>query len=132
MDLINRLAQSINANVELPTKLLIGYLQPDEALGLYALPGSATINEDWAGNQTRSINFEIAIRTSNAEKGYTAIWNISSYLDTIEDLKSADGSYQFDSLTQTSYPNNSDQDDKGYSICSLDFNVVVLTKLNRE
>ena len=121
MDLIERLQDSLNTIVDLPAQVKIGYLQPTEALALYALPGSSTIDKDWAGNETRRINYEIAIRTENQALANTCMWQISNYLDQLDNVISADQSFLFEKVEQTGLPSVSEQDDQGYTVYMLDF-----------
>ncbi|MQS44244.1 phage tail terminator protein [Companilactobacillus mishanensis] len=127
MDLIDRLAESLNKIQDLPSKVIKGYMQPDETIGLYPLPGSSLIDEDWAGNRTKRMNYEVAIRTNDSKLANDSMWLISNYLESLKDIKSKDNSYQFEQIQQTGLPSISEQDDRGFSVYMLDFFIDIIT-----
>lgn len=127
MDLLERICEQLNAIDGLPSRVHMGYMQPDNALGLYPLPGSRTIEEDWAGNQTRQMNYEVAIRTKDQQLANQCMWQISDYIDRISDIQSKDNSFQFNDIQQNGLPSVSEQDDQGYSVYMLDFFVEIVT-----
>lgn len=131
MDLINRLCDALNTIKDLPTRVKIGYMQPDDSIGLYPLPGSSVINQDWANNQTKRMNYEIAIRTKDAELANDALWKISNFLEQKNIVESSDDSFQFEGIEQTGLPSISEQDTQGYTVYMLDFFVNVVTNLNK-
>lgn len=126
MDLVERLQDSLNTIEDLPAQVAIGYLQPADALALYALPGSSTVDKDWAGNETRRINYEIAVRTKKQALANTCMWQISNYLDQLDNVISANQSFVFEKVEQTGLPSVSEQDDQGYTVYMLDFYCVVV------
>ncbi|TLQ02282.1 phage tail terminator protein [Pediococcus pentosaceus] len=123
MDLVERLAEKINQLDGLPTPIHIGFLTADNSLQLYPAPGSRTISQDWYGVQERELNFEIAIRTDDAELGNRCLWNISNAIDGLQTLISKDESFEFNTIEMTGLPFISEQDVEGFSIYSLDFKV---------
>lgn len=127
MDLIERLCDSLNTINGLPTKVRIGYMQPDDSMGLYPLPGSSTADEDWSGNKTKRMNYELAIRTRDAQLANDSLWRISNFLEQLEDLESNNNSFEFEKIEQNGLPSISDQDANGYSVFMLDFFVYVIT-----
>lgn len=132
MDLIERLRDALNSIDELPTRVRTGYLAPDEYLALYPLPGSSSRNEDWSGNQTKHMNYEVAIRTQDAQKGNDSLWKISNFLEELTDLQSKNNSFQFEKIEQNGLPAISQQDNQGYSVFSLDFFVEVITNSRKQ
>lgn len=128
MDLIDRLDESLNSIKDLPAKVLIGYMQPNETIGLYPLPGSSSRDEDWAGNQTKRMNYEVAIRTQDSQLGNNVLWRISNYLENLNNIESSNNSFQFEKIQQTGLPSISEQDDQGYSVYMLDFSIDVITR----
>ncbi len=50
MDLVERLVESVNETVDLPYKVIAGYMRPGECIALAPDPGSSTLDEDWSGN----------------------------------------------------------------------------------
>lgn len=127
MDLVERLSDSLNKIESLPTRVRIGYMQPDDYLALYPLPGSSVRDEDWSGNQTKHMNYEVAIRTQDPQLGNDSLWRISDYLEQVTDIKSKNDSFQFEKIEQNGLPSITQQDDQGYSVFSLDFFVEVIT-----
>lgn len=131
MDLIDRLCEALNTVPDLPTRVRIGYMQADDSIGLYPLPGSSVIDQDWAGNQTKRINYEIAIRTKDQELANDSLWKISNFLEQLNDIESKNDSFQFDEIEQTGLPSVSEQDTQGYSVYMLDFFVDVVTNIKK-
>lgn len=127
MDLVERIRDSLDSIEGLPTKVRIGYMQPDDYLALYPLPGSSVRDEDWSGNQTKKMNYEVAIRTQDPQLGNDSLWRISDYLESLKEIKSKNNSFQFEKIEQNGLPSITQQDEQGYSVFSLDFFVEVIT-----
>ncbi|EPD25392.1 minor capsid protein [Lactiplantibacillus plantarum] len=129
MDLLERLAATINQVPNLPMKCTLGYLTAADSLSLYPLPGSRVLDEDYAGNQQWQMNYEVGMRTKNQQQANTTLWLISQALDvlTADDLVSSNGSFEFESLTISGQPSISEQDAQGYSIYQLSFSIIVNT-----
>jgi len=132
MDLIDRLRDSLNSIPDLPSRVRTGYMQPDDAIALYPLPGSSSRNQDWSGNQTKHMNYEIAIRTKDAQLANDVLWRISNYLEVVNNIESKDNSFQFEKIEQDGLPSISQQDDQGYSVFMLDFFVEILTNTRKQ
>ena len=127
MDLVERIRDSLDSIEGLPAKVRIGYMQPDDYLALYPLPGSSVRDEDWSGNQTKKMNYEVAIRTQDPQLGNDSLWRISDYLESLKEIKSKNNSFQFEKIEQNGLPSITQQDEQGYSVFSLDFFVEVIT-----
>lgn len=129
MDLLERLAATINQVPNLPMKCTLGYLAAADSLSLYPLPGSRVLDEDYAGNQQWQMNYEVGMRTKNQQQANTTLWLVSQALDvlTADDLVSSNGSFEFESLTINGQPSISEQDTQGYSTYQLSFSVIVNT-----
>jgi len=127
MDLLERLAASINQVPNLPMKCTLGYLTAADSLSLYPLPGSRVLDEDYAGNQQWQMNYEVGMRTKNQQQANTTLWLVSQALDMLmaDDLVSSNGSFEFESLTINGQPSISDQDTQGYSHYHLGFSGIV-------
>ena len=134
MDLLERLAASINQVPNLPMKCTLGYLTVADSLSLYPLPGSRVLDEDYAGNQQWQINYEVGTRTKNQQQANTTLWLVSQALDvlTADDLVSSNDSFEFESLTINGQPSISEQDTQGYSTYQLSFSVTVNTFADAE
>ncbi|MCG0820907.1 minor capsid protein [Lactiplantibacillus plantarum] len=134
MDLLERLAASINQVPNLPMKCTLGYLTVADSLSLYPLPGSRVLDEDYAGNQQWQMNYEVGTRTKNQQQANTTLWLVSQALDvlTADDLVSSNKSFEFESLTINGQPSISEQDTQGYSTYQLSFSVIVNTFADAE
>ncbi|MGX6407179.1 phage tail terminator protein [Lactiplantibacillus plantarum] len=134
MDLLERLAASINQVPNLPMKCTLGYLTVADSLSLYPLPGSRVLDEDYAGNQQWQMNYEVGTRTKNQQQANTTLWLVSQALDvlTAADLVSSNDSFEFESLTINGQPSISEQDTQGYSTYQLSFSVTVNTFADAE
>ncbi|BDZ31232.1 minor capsid protein [Lactiplantibacillus pingfangensis] len=132
MDLLERLKDSINTISELPLHCKLGYLSVSESLVLYPLPGSRVLDEDYAGNQTWQMNYELGIRTTDQEQANAVLWLASRHLDllTDEELVSSNHSFEFQSLDINGQPSISQQDTQGFTIYQLSFSVIVNTSLD--
>ncbi|QHJ80573.1 MAG: hypothetical protein [Caudoviricetes sp.] len=128
MDVLNQLAKSINKNVsELPTKLLLGYVDKDKPLSLYAQPGSKILEEDYDGNQEKLLPFEIAFKTQDLAKGNAVMYAISTYLDNLDHLDT-DGSYTVQSLDIDPQPFLTTIDVADNGLFLLDFSLTIYTQ----
>lgn len=123
MDLEQRLFDAIKANTGVAIKR--GYLIPSEGIGLVPAPGSAVIDEDYAGNQDWRYNYSITIRTNDQESAGESLFAIQKYLDGLTELNSNDNSFVFQSLTVSSAPALIMQDTEGNSTFALDMAVFV-------
>ncbi|RWU87230.1 minor capsid protein [Lactiplantibacillus plantarum] len=134
MDLLERLAASINQVPNLPMKCTLGYLTVADSLSLYPLPGSRVLDEDYAGNQQWQMNYEVGTRTKNQQQANTTLWLVSQALDvlTADDLVSSNDSFEFESLAINGQPSISEQDTQGYSTYQLSFSVTVNTFADAE
>jgi hypothetical protein len=131
MDLVERLVESVNETVDLPYKVIAGYMRPGECIALAPDPGSSTIDEDWSGNKTKRMNYTVAMRTKDAEKADEFMWEISNFLEMADDIPSADKSYIFEEIEQTGLPSMSEQDEQGYTDYMLNFFVQIITRTNK-
>ena len=134
MDLLERLAASINQVPNLPMKCTLGYLTVADSLSLYPLPGSRVLHEDYAGNQPWQMNYEVGTRTKNQQQANTTLWLVSQALDvlTADNLVSSNDSFEFESLTINGQPSISEQDTQGYSTYQLSFYVTINTFADAE
>ena len=98
----------------------LDYLDEEEGLVLYALPGGSVIKEDMAGTQTVSLPFELAIKTKSQEVANTTLWKINTALSAFDlDLPSQNDSYEFLSL-EVAKPFLNDRDEQGFYVYMLD------------
>jgi hypothetical protein len=125
MDLEQRLFDAIKANTGVAIRM--GYLIPKEGIGLVPAPGSAVIDEDYAGNQDWRYNYSITIRTTDQESAGESLFAIKKCLDGLTELNSNDNSFVFQSLIVSSAPALIMQDTEGNSTFALDLAVFVGT-----
>lgn len=124
MDLVDVLCDAINANVSLPQAMKIGYLEEAESLQLLTLPSSQEIESYYDGSKDMLMNYAINYKTVDQQTAAETLFNIVSFLDTLETLESRSGSFEFQDLTVVSMPFLSDQNEK-YFTYSADFQVLI-------
>lgn len=134
MDLEVQLQKAFQDNITLPMKLYTGYLIPDANLHMYTMPGGRILSEDMAGNITKQINYEIAIRTQNYDSAQETLYNIGQFLDDLgmDSISSADNSYLFNSVQVTGQPFPQQMDEEGYALFILDFQIEIQTQIERK
>lgn len=120
MDFVDRLKDSINSIPKLPIKVKKGYLSEKESLVLYPLPGGRVLQMYYDGSKNQQLNYEIAMRSKEGNKIEQTLWMIADYLEEIEEIKSEDNSFEFDSLSIANKPYVSEADEKGWFVFLLD------------
>lgn len=126
MDLQERLKDAIVAGTGI--KLKLGYLLPGDGIGLVPAPGSAPIEEDYAGVQTWKYNFSVTIRTRDAEEAGSKLYAIQRFLNNLQGLTSNDQSFSFQSLDVSSAASLLLQDTQGFTTFALDLTAYVLVQ----
>lgn len=130
MDLIERLKDSVNTIDSLPLRCVSGYLKPEESFVVYPLPGSKVIQQFYDGVKDMQLNFEFAMKSKDQHKIHQTLWSVQTFLEELEELSSADGSFDFDGITVTNKPFITNLDDTGYYIFNLDVAVEVTSYKN--
>lgn len=102
LDFIDRLADLIDAQ-GLPYKLYIGLLDKDESMAIMTLPGGQE-NIYFDGVRDKVINLAIDIKAKSGVKAYQTSVYLFQLLENVVDLPSANGSYDFISITTTNAP----------------------------
>lgn len=125
LDLKKALCNSIKQETGLDVKP--GFLLPVNQLGIVENPGSSSTT-DMAGFSTWNYNYSITIKTANRVLAATDLNKISDYLHGLNDLKSSNGSFIFNSINVSSAPSESMEDLKNNVTYSLDFSVQVIRK----
>ena len=125
LDLKKALCNSIKQETGLDVKP--GFLLPVNQLGIVENPGSSSTT-DMAGFSTWNYNYSITIKTANRVLAATDLNKISDYLHGLNDLKSSNGSFIFNSINVSSAPSESLEDLKNNVTYSLDFSVQVIRK----
>ena len=124
MDLVDVLCDNINANVTLPLVMKIGFLEEAESLQLLTLPASQEIESYFDGTKDVLMNYSINYKTADQQQAAEVLFNIISYLDTLEGIESRSDSFEFQELTVASMPFLSDQNEK-YFTYSADFQILI-------
>lgn len=129
MDLIEKLAQHINAIPNLNARMRIGYLNPvPEDFCIFPLAGSRVVREFMDGTKEQELNFEIAMKSSNLQKLNNTLWFVQSELEKLETLASDNNSFMFEWVRITNKPFINQLDEKGISIFLLDIQVKITTR----
>ncbi len=125
MDLLERLADSIDSVDGMPMPCVIGFLDGEDNLCIYSLPGSRTIEEYFDGTKEREMLFEVGFNTKDQEKANRTLWLISNHLDELQSLESSNESFKFISSEISDTPFVSEQDNEGQSTYLLDIKINV-------
>lgn len=128
MDFLERLAERINEIDGLPIHCEPGYLQADESLGVYPIPGSQDVRMYMDGTKDVRLMYEIAMKSRIQGRIHSTLWLIQNELDNLKELQSHDGSYKFDSITITNKPFINQADEQGFFIFLLNIqaNITIL------
>lgn len=118
-DFIERLKGIIDG-LALPIPARTDYLNENEDLVIYALPGGKVEEEDLAGTQIVSLPFEIAIKSRDQALNNAILWQINTALSAFDlDIPSQNDSYTFLSLSVEA-PSLNDLNEQGFYIYLLD------------
>lgn len=131
MDLLNQLAEKINAMPGLPTKISKAAINAEYPFGIYNLGGSKVIEEDMAGNQVKLIPIEIAYRSNENTQAMNMLTRISNMLENITKLET-DGSYSFVGIDVQPQGFDTGPAIDNVAVFILDFSVQIETKLERK
>ncbi|MFX3972934.1 minor capsid protein [Streptococcus suis] len=104
MDFLSQLKNHINENLNLPFQMKIGYLDDQESLVVYTLPGSSVKRVYYDGTKELTLNIEIAIKSKQGQLAEDSLWQIAGLLEVLEDLPSANGSFDLEDIEVTSRP----------------------------
>lgn len=122
MDFPNQIMKFIN-ELDVPLKMKLGYLDSDESFVLYPLPGGQIIDEFMDGTTDQQLNYEIAMQSKIQSRIHKTLWEVQNKLETLNELNSTDGSFDFHRLTITNKPFINQIDDQGWFVFLLDFQV---------
>lgn len=120
MDFLDRLQDKVNELHGLPIELQQGYLDAGESFVVYPLPGSRTVTEYMDGTKEQALNFEFAMQSKSYKKIHDTLWMVQNELAVLEELKSHDGSFEFEDLTITNKPFINQIDEQGWFVFLLD------------
>jgi len=120
MDFIERLQDTINGIEYMPLICHLGYLKEDESLVLFPSPGSRIIQEYMDGEKEAQMNYTIAMKSKKQGLIHGTLWIIQNELERLGDIKSDNGSFEFNSLDVTNKPFITDADEQGWHVFMLD------------
>ncbi|HEP1824408.1 TPA: minor capsid protein [Streptococcus suis] len=123
MDFLNQLKKHINENLNLPFQMKIGYLDDQESLVVYTLPGSSVKRVYYDGTRELTLNIEIAIKSKQGQLAEESLWQIASLLEVLEDLPSANGSFELEDIEVTSRPFMNKVHEQGWLVFLLNAKV---------
>lgn len=126
MDLAERLCEFVNAIPDLSVPCKLGYLGANESFVMFPLPGSKIVTEYMDGVKEQVVNYEFAMKSLSQSKIHDALWAVQTELETMEELFSNDGSFEFESISVTSKPFISQLDEQGWFVFLLDVQVSVI------
>lgn len=127
MDFIDRLKDAVNTIPNVPIKCKIGYLKTEESFCVYPLAGSKVVKTYYDGEKDQQLNFEFAMKSQDQQKIHTTLWLVQNYLESLEMLKSQDGSFIFEGITITNKPFINQLSETGDYIFLLDIQATLTT-----
>lgn len=117
LDFLVQLNRFINTQ-SLFAKSVLGVLGATDSMSIMAMPGGAeTVFFD--GTRDKSYQVQINAKSNRQDYCINALNTLSQTLERLTDLPSANGSYDFESITVTSLPSFLTQDESGYFIYEL-------------
>lgn len=119
MDFMERLTDKVNEMQGLPVPLRIGYLGKDESFAVYPLPGSRVVQEYMDGTKDWQLNYEFAMKSKSHSSIHNTLWLVQNELESLDELNSENGSFEFEELVITSKPFINQLDDQGWFIFLL-------------
>lgn len=127
-DFISRLADKINSIDQLPFEASKGYLNANEGISVYPLPGGRVVLEDMAGNKDVELPFEIAVKSKRQEIANDTLWLINDILSDFNiNVPSQNNSYEFSNL-EVDKPFLQDMDEQGFFVYMLDVKASIRIK----
>lgn len=126
MDFIDRLKDSINSIPDLHSKMNKGYLA-GESLVIYPISGGNVLTEYYDGVKDQQLNYEIAMQSKDGDLIEKTLWIISDYVEQLEEVKSKDASFDFDSISIANKPFVNNADEQGWFVFFLDVQAKLTT-----
>ena len=126
MDFNDRLKEAINSQ-KMPLPTSIGLPGTAESASFYAMPGGQVTREYMDGEKDVALAYEYVIHSQDQEASNDQLWQVQNYLETLTDLDSKDGSYQFGTISITSKPAFSQAEEPGFFYWVVDFTANLTT-----
>lgn len=128
LDFIKVLRDYVNT-LDLEYVCKLGYLETEDSLVIYPLPGGRTVREFYDGTQDKQLPFEFAIKTKSNLKAYNTLNQIGRALELVGGLDSLNGSYEMDKTMEVrSEPNLVSINEQGYYTYLLTIQVEITTE----
>ncbi|MEG0286019.1 MAG: minor capsid protein [Vagococcus sp.] len=128
MDFMEQLVLNVNKIPNLPVKCKLGYLTTSDSLCMYSLPGGRVTREYYDGSKDQRLNYEFAMKSNDQQKINNTLWLVQNHLEELSDVKSADGSFDFDEVVITNKPYINQLDDTKFYIFALTLQASITTK----
>lgn len=117
LDFLIQLNKKINS-LGLFAQSTIGLLGPGESISIMIMPGGDE-TEYFDGSRDKSYNIQINAKSKNQMNCFNALTTIYQTLENLDDLPSANGSYDFQKITTQSLPSLLEQDEQGFFVYVL-------------
>lgn len=117
LDFLLKLNQKINS-LGLYARSNIGLLDVGESLSIMAMPGGEE-TEYFDGSRDKNYNVQINAKSKNQMNCFNALTTIYQTLENLEDLPSANNSYEFNKIETKSLPSLLEMDEQGFYIYVL-------------
>lgn len=133
-DLQEAIVKNINHQIDVgfftynKEHILIKFLDKDNVIGLVPNPGSHMVESDMAGEEYWQYNYSITMRTKLRADAHNKLFEISQYLQMLnqsKSLASSNGSWDFDKIEVPNEPNEIQEDLQGTVTYSMDVAVFV-------
>ena len=117
LDFVTQLLKFIKTlNLSLP--IVVGSLDVEESISLYALPGGTTAKAYYHGAEDKLLNYEFGIKTRDQKVAIETLDKIAHALHSA-DIPSANGSYDFKKINVSSEPFLVMADEQGFTYYRL-------------
>lgn len=130
-DLQETIANKINAEIKDRNfkfnrdPIFIKFLDKDDQICFTPNPGSHMIEEDYSGLQYWQYNYTFTVKTQRRGEAKNKLFELSEYLQSIDNLKSETGAWEFDHIEIPSAPAEIMEDLKGTATYNMDVAVFV-------
>ncbi|MEQ7217825.1 minor capsid protein [Vagococcus fluvialis] len=130
MDFMERLVETVNKIPQIPIKCSLGYLSTDESFCMYPIPGSIVNRIYYDGAKDQQLNYEFAMKSKSQRKVNNTLWLVQNHLEELSDVKSSDGSFDFDEVIISNKPYINQLDETKFYIFALTIQASITTKKN--
>lgn len=125
LNFIEAITDKINADLSLSVRIKKGYLDTGESLVMYPLPGGQKVREYMDGAKDVSLNYEIAMKSQNPELLGDTLWQVSDFIENLDNLTSDD--FTFNSIQITNKPYITEAGEQNWLVFLLDFEAKITT-----